>query len=134
MFRSDASSPGTPLGLALACWNVLAGGHIRTDEEEEQRRRTGEHGRKLERSWERTEDEKKVCKALEQVAREVGAKHITAGQSSIPILGLIVRDAQLGTLSCVGVYNAKGSIRLPHRRRTQGRAIARKSRGTGHQH
>jgi aryl-alcohol dehydrogenase-like predicted oxidoreductase len=69
-------------GLALACWNTLASGHIRTDEEEEKRRQTGEHGRKLTGSWERTEDEKKVCKALEQVAKEVGAKHITAGQTS----------------------------------------------------
>ncbi|KAG0704242.1 NADP-dependent oxidoreductase domain-containing protein [Suillus ampliporus] len=45
--------------LALAPWNVLAGGKLRTDEEEERRRQTGE-------------------KALEKVAKEVGAKHITA--------------------------------------------------------
>ena len=32
------------LGLALAPWGVLAGGHIRTDEEEERRRQTGENG------------------------------------------------------------------------------------------
>ncbi len=31
-------------GLALAPWNVLAGGRLRTDEEEEQRRQTGEKG------------------------------------------------------------------------------------------
>lgn len=31
-------------GLALAPWNVLAGGKIRTDEEEERRRKTGENG------------------------------------------------------------------------------------------
>ena len=31
-------------GLALVPWNVLAGGKIRTDEEEERRRRTGEKG------------------------------------------------------------------------------------------
>ena len=30
--------------MALAPWNVLASGHIRTDEEEEQRRQTGEKG------------------------------------------------------------------------------------------
>lgn len=30
-------------------------------------------------NWERTEDERKVCLALEKVAGEVGAKSITAG-------------------------------------------------------
>ena len=30
--------------------------------------------------WKRNEDEKKICRALEQVAKEVGAKHITAGK------------------------------------------------------
>lgn len=72
------------IGLALAPWNVLAKGHIRSDEEEEARRRTGEHGRAdviIGQSWERNEDEKKMCKALEKVAGEVGAKHITAGES-----------------------------------------------------
>ncbi|THH19530.1 hypothetical protein EUX98_g8752, partial [Antrodiella citrinella] len=66
-------------GMALSPYNVLAGGHIRTDEEEERRRQTGEGGRMLFVSqWERTEDEKKMCKALESVAKEVGAKHITS--------------------------------------------------------
>ena len=32
-------------GMALAPWNVLAAGKIRTDEEEEQRRKTGEKGK-----------------------------------------------------------------------------------------
>lgn len=31
-------------GMALAPWNVLAAGKIRTDEEEERRRETGEKG------------------------------------------------------------------------------------------
>ncbi|KAJ3493407.1 hypothetical protein NLJ89_g11026 [Agrocybe chaxingu] len=67
-------------GMALAPWNVLAGGKIRTDEEEEKRLASGEHGRKLfgPDSWLRTEEEKKVCKALEKVAEEVGAKSIGA--------------------------------------------------------
>lgn len=66
-------------GLALAPWGVLAGGKIRTDEEEERRRQTGENGRTFWiPDWERNEKEKKVCKALEKVAAEVGAKHITA--------------------------------------------------------
>ncbi|KAF8589621.1 aryl-alcohol dehydrogenase [Ramaria rubella] len=68
-------------GIALTLWGALAGGHIRTDEEEEKRRKTGENGRDMgigASSWERTADEKKVCDALEVVAKQVGAKHITA--------------------------------------------------------
>ena len=68
--------------MALAPWNVLAGGKIRTDEEEERRRQTGENGRTLSlipAGWERNEKEKRVCKALEKVASEIGAKHITSG-------------------------------------------------------
>ncbi|KAF8814300.1 Aldo/keto reductase [Phlegmacium glaucopus] len=66
-------------GMALAPWNVLAGGKIRTDEEEERRRQTGEKGRTIMMpDWERNEKEKTVCKALEKVAAEIGAKHITS--------------------------------------------------------
>ena len=66
-------------GMAIAPWNVLAGGKIRTDEEEERRRQTGENGRTISRpNWERTADERKLCKALEDVQRQVGAKSIQA--------------------------------------------------------
>ena len=66
--------------MALAPWGVLASGKIRTDEEEERRRQTGEKGRTtLSPDWERTESEKKVCKALEEVAKAVGAKSINSG-------------------------------------------------------
>lgn len=65
--------------MALAPWNVLAAGKFRTDAEEERRRVTGEHGRKFYGpDWERTPEERKVCLALEKVASEVGAQHITA--------------------------------------------------------
>lgn len=67
--------------MALCPWNVLAAGKIRTDAEEERRRKTGEKGRTLtDSSWERNEHEKTVCKALEKVAGEIGAKNITAGE------------------------------------------------------
>ena len=62
-------------------WNVLGGGHIRSDAEEEKRRKTGEGGRTIIGSWERTPDEKKMCDALEVVAKQVGTEHITAGES-----------------------------------------------------
>lgn len=65
--------------MALAPWNVLSSGKFRTDEEEQRRRETGEKGREmLTGGWERTENEKKVSHALEKVAKEVGASHITA--------------------------------------------------------
>ncbi len=87
--------------MALAPWNVLAGGKIRTDEEEERRRQTGEKGehnhstsqsvselnstlncsgRQSWGDWERTPEQRKMCLALEEVAKQVGAKNIQAGQ------------------------------------------------------
>lgn len=69
------------LGLALAPWNVLAAGRLRTDAEEARRRETGEQGRMSEGRWERSEDEKKMSHALEKVAKEVGTGHITAGET-----------------------------------------------------
>ncbi|KAI0632067.1 Aldo/keto reductase [Trametes polyzona] len=68
-------------GMALAPWNVLHGGKIRTDEEEEQRRRTDEKGRVTPMTgmnWERDETQKKVAKTLEGIASEVGASNIQA--------------------------------------------------------
>jgi len=66
-------------GMALAPWNVLAAGKLRTDEEEERRRKTGEKGRMIHGAgWERSENEKKMSQALEKVAGEVGVKSITA--------------------------------------------------------
>jgi hypothetical protein len=68
-------------GIALTLWNVLATGHIRSDAEEELRRKTGEQGRTMYSGWERTPDEKKMCDALEVVAKQVGTTHISAGMS-----------------------------------------------------
>ena len=68
--------------MALAPWNVLAAGQIRTDAEEAARRESGEKGRMIfSTDWERTEDQRRVCAALEKVAAEVGAKAIQAGES-----------------------------------------------------
>ncbi|KAF9557285.1 aryl-alcohol dehydrogenase [Agrocybe pediades] len=67
-------------GLAIAPWNVLSAGRIRSDEEERKRRETGEKGRPglMSPGWERTEAERKVCLVLEEIAPKVGTKHITA--------------------------------------------------------
>ncbi|KAI0686226.1 Aldo/keto reductase [Earliella scabrosa] len=78
-FERDIIPMARAEGLALAPWNVLAGGRLRTDAEEEERRKTGEKGRMMGRTdWERTEEERKVCKALEEVARQVGVTSIQA--------------------------------------------------------
>ncbi|KAJ7622642.1 aryl-alcohol dehydrogenase [Mycena polygramma] len=66
-------------GIALTVFRVLGGGRIRSDAEEERRRVTGKKRRMMpSASWERSEDDKKMCAALEVVAAQVGAKNITA--------------------------------------------------------
>jgi len=66
-------------GMAIAPWNVLAAGRIRTDAEEQKRRETGEKGRQTWRGdWERNENERKVASVLEEIGKEVGTEHITA--------------------------------------------------------
>jgi aryl-alcohol dehydrogenase-like predicted oxidoreductase len=68
-------------GLAIAPWGVLGAGKVRTDAEEERRRESGEKGSTLfDKNWERTEEERKVCLVLEDIAKEVGAHSITAGE------------------------------------------------------
>ena len=68
-------------GLAIAPWGVLGGGKVRTDAEEERRRESGEKGNTLfDQNWERTEEERKVCLVLEDIAKEVGVDSITSGK------------------------------------------------------
>ncbi|KAF6756025.1 Aldo/keto reductase [Ephemerocybe angulata] len=78
-FERDIIPMARDEGMALAPWGVLAAGKIRTDAEEERRMQTGEKGRTIfSQDWLRTEEEKKVSKALEKVAEEIGAKSISA--------------------------------------------------------
>ena len=66
--------------MALAPYHALAGGKFRTDAEEEKRETTGEKGRSAwNPEWRRNESERNVSQALQKVAGEVGAKHITSG-------------------------------------------------------
>ncbi|KAK7464065.1 putative aryl-alcohol dehydrogenase aad14 [Stygiomarasmius scandens] len=64
------------LGLAIAPFDIVGGGRFRSNAEDEQRRQSGEKGRMWQGSWERTEDEIKISKALEKVADELGAKNL----------------------------------------------------------
>ncbi|KAF9041380.1 arylalcohol dehydrogenase [Panaeolus papilionaceus] len=79
-FERDIIPMARAEGMALAPWNVLAGGRIRSDAEEERRRQTGEGGRTFQTNgkWERNESERAVCRGLEKVASEVEAKNITS--------------------------------------------------------
>ncbi|KAK1233767.1 putative aryl-alcohol dehydrogenase aad14, partial [Marasmius sp. AFHP31] len=77
-FERDLIPLAREYGMALAPWGVLVQGKIRTDAEEQQRRETGEEGRKLLVDWERKPDEVKMALALEKVAQEVGVQSISA--------------------------------------------------------
>ena len=82
-FERDIIPMARSEGLALAPWAVLGAGKIRSDAEEQRRRETGEKGRTaFNPVWERTEEERKVCLVLEEVAKEVGVESITSGASA----------------------------------------------------
>lgn len=74
----------TVVGMALAPWNVLAGGKLRSDAEEERRRASGEKGRQIfSPNWERNEKETIMSRGLEKVANELGVPGITVGAVAI---------------------------------------------------
>ncbi|KAH8834150.1 NADP-dependent oxidoreductase domain-containing protein [Flagelloscypha sp. PMI_526] len=59
-------------GMAIAPWNVLGGGKLRSSAEEKAREQSGEGGRTVTGDWRKSEDEIKMTHALEKVAAEVG--------------------------------------------------------------
>lgn len=65
-------------GLALAPWDVLCTGKLRSDEEDERRRKTGENGRSAFGSWERTEEHIKMSRVLQEIGKELGTEHVSA--------------------------------------------------------
>lgn len=106
-------------GLALAPWDVLASSKMRTDAEEEARRKTGEQGRNLfGQGWERNEDQKKMASALEKIAVEVGVRSIQAGQSMF-----CAHTCSRLTLSQWPLPTSD-ALCLPNHRWAQGRALA----------
>lgn len=112
-FVDSVLKVGLREGMALAPWNVFQQGKIRTDAEEEERRKNGKEGRLgWGSSWERTEDQKKVCKALEKVAAEVGATSIRAGKSCS--LGYVLRRAHGRLASGARIPHAQNDSCLPY--------------------
>lgn len=78
-FERDIIPMARSEGLALAPWGVVGGGRLMTDEEEKRRKESGEGGRTIASAeWERTPDQVKISRKLEEIAKEVGAEHITA--------------------------------------------------------
>ncbi|KAI0264139.1 NADP-dependent oxidoreductase domain-containing protein [Gloeopeniophorella convolvens] len=78
-FERDIIPMARAEGLALAPWDVLGGGKIRSDAEEAQRRESGEKGRTTGGpNWERTEEQRRICLVLEEIAKEVGVESLTA--------------------------------------------------------
>ncbi|KAF4598933.1 NADP-dependent oxidoreductase domain superfamily protein [Pleurotus pulmonarius] len=80
-FERDIIPMARDEGMALAPWNVLAQGRLRSDEEERKRHESGEGGRTFfvaSGKWTRSEVEIKASHALEKVAKEVGTEHISA--------------------------------------------------------
>ncbi|KAF5374268.1 hypothetical protein D9758_004552 [Tetrapyrgos nigripes] len=78
-FERDIVPMARANGMALAPWGVVGGGKLITDEEEARRESTGEKGRTMMgRDWKRSPAEVKISRALEKVAKEVGAKSITS--------------------------------------------------------
>ena len=81
-FERDVIPMARAEGMALTCWNVLASGRIRSDAQERERLESGERGRAPQtgsQRWEHTDEEKRVARVLEEVAKAVGAKTIQDG-------------------------------------------------------
>ncbi|GJE97128.1 aryl-alcohol dehydrogenase [Phanerochaete sordida] len=77
-FERDILPMCVSQGMAIAPWNVLGGGKIRTDAEEQRRIESGEQGRQMLADWKRTPEERRVCTELEAIAKELGVASITS--------------------------------------------------------
>ncbi|EIM83812.1 Aldo/keto reductase [Stereum hirsutum FP-91666 SS1] len=72
-FERDIIPMARSEGLALAPWDVLVAGRLRSNTEEEARNNSGENGRMMYRdTWKRSDEETKMAKVLEEIAMECG--------------------------------------------------------------
>ncbi|QLG70959.1 hypothetical protein HG535_0A09080 [Zygotorulaspora mrakii] len=65
-------------GMAIVPWDVLGGGRFKTKGTIEELKRSGGHLRAFFGAGEQTEEEAKICDALEKVAKEHGIESITS--------------------------------------------------------
>ncbi|KAF8524073.1 Aldo/keto reductase [Hysterangium stoloniferum] len=72
-FERDIIPMARSEGIALCPWNVLCGGKLRSDAEEERREKSGELGRDL-----KLDDFGRMAAALEKVGKECGVESTTA--------------------------------------------------------
>ncbi|KAH8823435.1 aryl-alcohol dehydrogenase AAD14, partial [Flagelloscypha sp. PMI_526] len=59
-------------GMAIAPWNVLGGGKLRSSRDEKAREESGEGGRTAFGDWRKSENETKMTEVLEKIAAELG--------------------------------------------------------------
>ena len=121
-FERDIIPMARAEGMALMCWNVLTSGRIRSDAQERERLENGEKGRAPQtgsQRWERTE-EKRVARALEEVAKAVGAKTIQDGMCLLPNHSP-TNLAFAFLFSCYRVCDAEDALCVPDGWRTQSR-------------
>lgn len=76
--------------MGISPWNVIGGGRLRSDAEEKRREESGEAGRTMmNKEWRRTETEKKVANALEQVSTELGGQYsVSAGKTNVFMISI----------------------------------------------
>lgn len=66
-------------GMALAPWDVLCAGKLRSDEEDERRKQSNEKGRMIfVGNWERSDDQIKMSRVLQEIGKELGTNHVSA--------------------------------------------------------
>lgn len=119
------------LGLALAPWDVLRSGKLRTDAEEEEREKSGEKGRSImNMQWKRNADEKAMSAALEKVANELGTENIRAGMC--PKQAVYVQPFLLIESSRYCVCDAEAPICISDSGRTENRAVDGELGGLGY--
>ncbi|EKM49009.1 uncharacterized protein PHACADRAFT_202121 [Phanerochaete carnosa HHB-10118-sp] len=89
-------------GLAIAPWNVLGGGKLRTDAEEQRCIESGEEGRKLTGDWKRTLEHRRKASYVFPIigGRKVGHLH-----QNLEALSLHLNDEHVKRLDDIVPFN-----------------------------
>jgi len=93
--------------MSLAPWGVLAGGKLCSNEEEDRRTQSSDVGRAFAGTkWRRNKKERTMSAALNEVAKEVGAKRVIAvaivrGMQKAPYLFPVVGSRKMEQLEAM---------------------------------